>query len=153
MDTIAHDPFVTEGDGTRLVSPDELWPRSDVITLHAPATAATHHIVDDTTLRQMKPGAYLVNCARGSLVDHAALLGALDDGRLAGAGLDVTEPEPLPSGHPLLTHPRVIVTPHMASSTVAGRRRLYQEAIDNALAVLSGLPATVVPEQTTSSWS
>jgi phosphoglycerate dehydrogenase-like enzyme len=92
-----------------------------------------------------------VNCARGSLVDHVALLGALDDGRLAGAGLDVTEPEPLPSGHPLLTHPRVIVTPHMASSTVAGRRRLYQQAIDNALAVLSGLPATVVPEQTRSS--
>jgi D-3-phosphoglycerate dehydrogenase len=150
MDTIAHDPFVTEGegDGTRLVSADELWQHSDVITLHAPATADTYHIVNEVTLRQMSPGAYLVNCARGSLVDHVALLGALDDGRLAGAGLDVTEPEPLPSGHPLLTHPRVIVTPHMASSTVAGRRRLYQQAIDNALAVLSGLPATVVPEQT-----
>jgi len=153
MDTIAHDPFVTEGDGdgTPLVSADELWQQSDVITLHAPATAETYHIVNDATLRQMKPGAYLVNCARGSLVDHVALLGALDDGRLAGAGLDVTEPEPLPSGHPLLTHPRVIVTPHMASSTVAGRRRLYQQAIENALAVLGGLPATVVPEQTRSS--
>jgi D-3-phosphoglycerate dehydrogenase len=150
MDTIAHDPFVTEreGDGTRLVSADDLWQHSDVITLHAPATSDTYHIVNDATLRQMKPGAYLVNCARGSLVDHAALLGALDDGRLAGAGLDVTEPEPLPSGHPLLAHPRVIVTPHMASSTVEGRGRLYQQAIDNALAVLSGLPATVVPEQT-----
>ncbi|HEY1279453.1 MAG TPA: NAD(P)-dependent oxidoreductase [Acidimicrobiales bacterium] len=149
MDTIAHDPFMTpaEGDETRFVSTDDLWRYSDVITLHAPATTDTHHVVDDATFSQMKPGAFLVNCARGSLVDHVALLGALDDGRLAGAGLDVTEPEPLPSGHPLLSHPRVIVTPHMASSTVAGRRRLYTQAIDNALAVLSGLPATVVPEQ------
>jgi D-3-phosphoglycerate dehydrogenase len=149
MDTIAYDPFVSarEGDETHLVSADDLWPRSDVITLHAPATSDTNHIVNDATLRKMKPAAYLVNCARGSLVDHVALLGALDEGRLAGAGLDVTEPEPLPRGHPLLTHPRVIVTPHMASSTVAGRRRLYAQAIDNALAVLSGLPATVVPEQ------
>jgi D-3-phosphoglycerate dehydrogenase / 2-oxoglutarate reductase len=149
MDTIAHDPFVAEhkNGGTRLVSADDLWQQSDVITLHAPATSDTHHIVNEATLRQMKRGTYLVNCARGSLVDHAALLGALDDGRLAGAGLDVTEPEPLPRGHPLLAHPRVIVTPHMASSTVEGRRRLYKQAVDNALAVLSGLPATVVPEQ------
>jgi D-3-phosphoglycerate dehydrogenase len=150
MDTIAHDPFIIEeenNDGTRFVSADDLWERSDVITLHAPASSGTHHIVNDATLRRTKPGVYLVNCARGSLVDHDALLRALDDGQVAGAGLDVTEPEPLPRGHPLLVHPRVIVTPHMASSTVAGRRRLYTQAIDNALAVLSGLPATVVPEQ------
>lgn len=150
MDTIAHDPFVVEGEsvGTRLVSLDELWERSDVITLHAPATSGTHHVVNAATLGRMKPSAFLVNCARGSLVDHDALLAALDEGRLAGAGLDVTEPEPLPSGHPLLTHPRVIVTPHMASGTMEGRRRVYKHAVDNALAVLSGLPATVVPEQT-----
>ena len=154
MDTIAHDPFVAEGDdGTRLMSADDLWRHSDVITLHAPATSDTHHIVNDATLARMNSGAYLVNCARGSLVDHDALLGALKDGWLAGAALDVTEPEPLPSGHPLLVHPGVIVTPHMASSTVEGRRRLYTQAVDNALAVLSGLPATVVPEQTRSSRS
>jgi phosphoglycerate dehydrogenase-like enzyme len=155
MDTIAHDPFVAEGEDhrTRMVSAGDLWQQSDVITLHAPATTDTHHIVNHATLGRMKPGAYLVNCARGSLVDHDALLGALDHGRLAGAGLDVTEPEPLPSGHPLLLHPGVIVTPHMASSTVDGRRRLYKHAIDNALAVLSGSPATVVPEQTRSSRS
>jgi len=155
MDTIAYDPFVAESQdqGARLVSADDLWQQSDVITLHAPATSDTHHIVNDAALDRMKPGAYLVNCARGSLVDHDALLRALDDGRLTGAALDVTEPEPLPSGHPLLVHPRVIVTPHMASSTVEGRRRLYKHAVDNALAVLSGLPATVVPEQTKSSRS
>jgi len=149
METIAHDPFVTDRDtdDVRLVSADELWAQSDVITLHAPATSETHHIVNDATLSRMRPGVYLVNCARGSLVDHEALLAALDDGRVAGVGLDVTEPEPLPTGHPLLCHPRVIVTPHMASSTVEGRQRLYTHAIDNALAVLSGLPATVVPEQ------
>jgi phosphoglycerate dehydrogenase-like enzyme len=95
----------------------------------------------------MQPDAYLINCARGGLVDHEALLAAFDRGHLAGAGLDVTEPEPLPAGHPLLDHPKVIVTPHIASSTVAGRRRLYTHAIDHALLTLAGSPTSVVPEQ------
>jgi D-3-phosphoglycerate dehydrogenase len=151
MVTIAHDPVLTgdEVDGARVVGIDELWRESEVLTLHAPATPATRHIVDRAALAAMRPGAYLVNCARGTLVDQDALLAALDAGRLAGAALDVTEPEPLPAGHPLLVHPRVIVTPHMASSTVAGRRRLYEHAIENALAVLGSQPATVVPEQAT----
>jgi glyoxylate reductase len=63
---------------------------------------------------------------------------------VAGAGLDVTDPEPLPAGHPLLDHPRAIVTPHVASATIAGRRRLYEHAIENALNVLAGRPATIV---------
>src|SRR5262249_21303964 len=81
----AHDPFVSaaEGDETRLVPADDVWQHSDVITLHAPATSDIHHIVNDATLHQMRPGAYLVNCARGSLVDHVALLAALDAGRRA----------------------------------------------------------------------
>ena len=86
----------------------------------------------------MPPGSFLVNCARGSLVDHDALLDALERGHLAGAGLDVTEPEPLPADHPLRHHPRVVITPHIASHTAVGRLRLYADAIDNALAVLAG---------------
>ena len=148
MDVIAHDPVLTEADGVaRLVSFDELWSTSDVLSLHAPSLPSTHHVVDSTTLSRMKPGSFLVNCARGALVDQDALLAALDNGHLAGAGLDVTEPEPLPVGHPLLTHPRVVVTPHIASSTAIGRRRLYQHAVDHALATLAGTPTSVVPEQ------
>ena len=146
MEVVATDPFVTAPiDGVRLVPLDELLASSDVVSLHAPALPTTRHLIDARTLAQTKPGAYLVNCARGSLVDQDALLAALDSGRLAGAALDVTEPEPLPAGHPLLTHPRVIVTPHIASATAAGRRRLYEHAIENALAVIAGRPATIVP--------
>ena len=146
MEVIAHDPFIQADsvDGVRLVSLDEVFSESDVVSLHAPGGEATKHLVDASRLAAMRPGAYLVNCARGSLVDQEALLAALDSGQLAGAALDVTEPEPLPEGHPLLGREDVLVTPHIASSTAAGRRRLYEHAIDNALAVLEGRPATTV---------
>jgi D-3-phosphoglycerate dehydrogenase / 2-oxoglutarate reductase len=121
MTIIAHDPYVTTDPSVTLVGLDELLARADVVTVHAPATPETHHLIDATTLAKMKPGSYLVNCARGTLVDQEALLAALDSGHLAGAGLDVTDPEPLPVGHPLLAHRRVLVTPHVASGTVAGR--------------------------------
>ena len=147
MRVIAHDPFLPgdTADGIALVPLARLLAESDVVSLHAPATEASHHLIGAETLATMKPGAYLVNCARGGLVDQEALMAALDSGRLAGAGLDVTEPEPLPVGHPLLGHPNVIVTPHIASSTRAGRRRLFEHAVENALAVLDGRPATVIP--------
>ncbi len=148
MDVVAHDPLLQDDDGVaRLVSADELWTTSDVVSLHAPALPSTHHVVDAATLAKMRRGSYLVNCARGALVDQDALINALDRGHLAGAGLDVTEPEPLPIGHPLLVHPNVVVTPHIASSTTAGRRRLYAHAIEHALATLAGAPTSVVPEQ------
>ena len=95
----------------------------------------------------MPLGSFLVNCARGTLVDHQALLDALDAGGLAAVGLDVTDPEPLPEGHPLLTHPRVMSTPHVASHTGSGRLRLYDHAIANALAALAGDLSSAVPEQ------
>ena len=147
MTVVAYDPYVIDGsvEGVSMVGLDQLLAVSDVVSLHAPATPDTQGLFGAATLATMKRGAYLINCARGGLVDQSALLDALNSGQIAGAGLDVTEPEPLPAGHPLLVHPNVLVTPHMASSTVAGRRRLYEQGIDNALAVIAGRPASVVP--------
>jgi phosphoglycerate dehydrogenase-like enzyme len=147
MRVLACDPFVTEAPpGFELTDLATVIASADVLSLHAPAAPETHHMIDATTLATMKRGAYLVNCARGSLVDQEALLAALDSGHVAGAALDVTEPEPLPAGHPLLVHPHVIVTPHVASSTAAGRRRLFEHAIANARSILAGEPcASVIP--------
>jgi len=146
MRVIATDPGVTEPpiDGCGLVDLDTLLADSDVVSLHAPALPSTVGMMDAAAFARMRPGSYLVNCARGVLVDHDALLDAIDRGHLAGAGLDVTDPEPLPEGHPLLDRPNVVVTPHIASASVAGRRRLYEHSIENALAVLDGRPASIV---------
>ncbi len=150
MRVIATDPGVDESPvpGVDLVELDELLAASDVVSLHAPALPSTIGMIDADALERMRPGAYLVNCARGALVDHDALLTALDHGQLAGAGLDVTDPEPLPAGHPLLDRHDVVVTPHCASASVAGRRRLYEHSIENVLAVLEGRPASVVAPST-----
>ncbi|MEM7091428.1 MAG: NAD(P)-dependent oxidoreductase [Actinomycetota bacterium] len=146
MTVIASDPFLDASpiDGVELVSLDDVYSRSAVISLHAPATPETHHMISTASLGAMRDGVYLVNCARGPLVDQDALLAALDSGKVAGAGLDVTDPEPLPVGHPLLERDNVIVTPHIASSTEVGRRRLYEHAYENAIAVLDGRPASIV---------
>ncbi len=146
MRVIAHDPGLAESPDpcVSLVELDEGIETSHVISLHAPAIEATRHMVNATSLARMRRGVYLVNCARGPLIDHDALLDALESGHVAGAGLDVTEPEPLPAGHPLLVRDDVIVTPHIASSTVAGRARLFAHAFDNALAVLAGQPASII---------
>lgn len=146
MQVIAADPFLHESPvpGVDLLPFAAVVERADVLSLHAPATADTYRMMNDETFATMRAGSYLVNCARGPLIDHDALLRALDSGRLAGAGLDVTDPEPLPVGHPLLGRPDVVVTPHIASSTAVGRRRLYEHAFENALAVLEGRPASVV---------
>lgn len=146
MSVIATDPFVDQSHvpGVQLVDADTLLGGSDVVSLHAPATAETAGMMDARAFASMRPGSYLVNCARGALVDQDALLDALDRGHLAGAGLDVTDPEPLPADHPLLHRDDVIVTPHVASNTVAGRRRLYEHAIDHALAFLAGSPVNVL---------
>lgn len=146
MHVIATDPAVREPPvpGVEMVELDDLLARSDVVSIHAPALPSTVRMINADTLARMKPGSYLVNCARGVLVDHDALLAAIDSGHLGGVGLDVMDPEPLPAGHPLLDRSNVVVTPHCASSSVAGRRRLYAHSIDNALAVLAGEPADIV---------
>ena len=141
MTVIANDPFLDPGDVPdciNLVEIEDLYADSDVISVHVPATDDTHRMFDTNAFAAMKPGVIFVNTARGSLVDQQALLTALESGRVAAAGLDVTDPEPLPAGDPLLGHPAVVVTPHIASATDRGRRRLYAHAIDHALEVISG---------------
>ncbi|HEY7107149.1 MAG TPA: NAD(P)-dependent oxidoreductase [Acidimicrobiia bacterium] len=92
----------------------ELLGQSDHVVIAAPATPATYHMIDADALASIKPGAHLVNIARGSLVDQDALIAALDDGRVARASLDTVDPEPLPEGHPLYSHPNVMVTAHIS---------------------------------------
>jgi len=98
---------------------DAVWPRADVVVVAAPATAATRHLVGAAELAALPGGAMLVNVARGSLVDTDALVHALREGRLGAAALDVTDPEPLPEGHPLWHEPRALVTPHVANPPAA----------------------------------
>ncbi len=99
------------------VSFDELIARSDVMSLHAPLTEATRHLINADTLARMKKGAFLVNTARGGVVDLDALLQALETGHIAGAALDVFDPEPLPLTHPLRSAPNTVLTPHMSGGT------------------------------------
>jgi glyoxylate reductase len=113
---------------------------ADVISLHAPLTARTRHLVDDAALAAVKPGAILVNTARGGLVDQAALARALRDGRLFAAALDVTDPEPPAPGDPLLQAPNLLVVPHIGSATRTARARMADVAVDNLLAALEGRP-------------
>jgi lactate dehydrogenase-like 2-hydroxyacid dehydrogenase len=125
---------------------DELLEVSDFVTLHCPLTPETRGLIDDAALRRMKPTAYLVNTARGPIVDTGALARALHAGELAGAALDVTDPEPLPGGHPLLDAPNLLVVPHVGSATIATRERMADMAVENLLAGLAGEP---MPHQVT----
>jgi len=114
--------------------------RSDFVSLHCPLTPATFHLVDTAALSRMRPTSILINTARGQIVEHEALRRALTDGRLAGAALDVTDPEPLPADHPLLGAPNLIVVPHIGSATRAARERMSELAVANLLAGLEGRP-------------
>jgi glyoxylate reductase len=135
--TVAHAGAAGSGSGVPLA---ELLERSDFVSLHAPLTPDTHHLIDGPALARMKPTAILVNTARGPLVDHDALRRALVGGEIAGAALDVTEPEPLGAGDPLLSAPNLIVTPHIGSATRVARERMAELAVENLLAGLDGEP-------------
>jgi glyoxylate reductase len=120
---------------------------AEVVSLHCPLTPETQGLIDDRVLAAMKPGAILINTARGAIVDQDALARALIDGRLGAAALDVTDPEPLAPEHPLLAAPRLIVLPHLGSATHRTRERMADLAVANLRAGLAGepLPHAVVP--------
>jgi glycerate dehydrogenase len=123
---------------------DTLFRRSDVVTLHCPLTPDTQGLVDARRLGLMKPSAFLVNTARGALVDEAALAAALDAGRIAGAGLDVLSVEPPPPSNPLLRAKNCVITPHVAWATRNARRRLIEATAGNLQAFAAGRPRNVV---------
>jgi glyoxylate reductase len=125
---------------SRGVSLEDLLERSDFVTIHCPLTPETRGLIGAEVLGRMKPTAYLVNTARGPIVDAEALGAALQSGEIAGAALDVTDPEPLPADHPLLEAPNLLVVPHVGSATVATRERMADMAVDNLLAGLAGEP-------------
>ncbi|MBL6457296.1 hydroxyacid dehydrogenase [Belnapia sp. T6] len=111
---------------------------ADVVTLHCPLSPATHHLMDATAFAALKPGAILVNTARGPVVEEAALVAALRSGRLQGVGLDVLEVEPSTAANPLYALPNVVVSPHNAASTEEGLARMARQAARNILDVLDG---------------
>jgi phosphoglycerate dehydrogenase-like enzyme len=114
--------------------------QADHLVVAAPSTAATRHLIGDAVLRAVKPGVHLINIARGALVDQDALLAALDDGRVARATLDVVDPEPLPAGHPLYTHPRVFITPHVSWSSPRLWDRWTDNFVNNLRRYVAGQP-------------
>jgi lactate dehydrogenase-like 2-hydroxyacid dehydrogenase len=134
--------------GATRVDMDELLRSADFISLHVNLTDETHHLINADALRAMKPTAVVVNTSRGPVVDPAALETALREGQIFAAGLDVTEPEPLPADHPLVTLPNCIVVPHIASASKVTRGRMAAMAAANLLAGLHGerLPTPVNPE-------
>lgn len=112
-----------------------IWAGCDIVTLHVPLTELTRGLVDEAVLRQFRPNAFLINTARGAVVRTDALVEALRAGRLAGAALDVTDPEPLPPGHPLFEIEHCILTPHVAARTHAGLKGMYA-VVDDVLRCL-----------------
>jgi glyoxylate reductase len=134
------DPQAEAELGVTYATLSELLGRADFVTLNVPLTSETRGLIGRDELAQMKPNAILVNAARGGVVDHTALLLALEQGQIAGAALDVTEPEPLPRDHPLLRMDNVIISPHLGSATMETRQRMAELSVANLLAGLRGDP-------------
>ncbi|MEM7172998.1 MAG: C-terminal binding protein [Pseudomonadota bacterium] len=147
---LAFDPFLTAQEWPGSISQcalEDLFRRSDVISLHLPLTPKTHGLVNQGLLEKMKPGSYLVNVARGGLVDLDALLWALDQGILAGAGLDVLPTEPPPADHPILNRPDVLLSPHAAFYSEQSEEEGRRKAVDNIIQwARQGRPPYVVLE-------
>jgi phosphoglycerate dehydrogenase-like enzyme len=145
---VAHDPALDAAqtlDPVELVDRKSLLSRADVLSLHLPHRLGAPPEIDRAALDVMRPGAFLINTSRGALIDVEALLQALESGKVAGAALDVLDAEPPPAHHPLVNHPRVIVTPHAAFLSARTMRRYPQAQAENLLAwARSGRPLTPV---------
>ncbi len=141
---LASDPFVPDevfaAEGVERLPLDALCEQADLLSLHAPYTPETHHLLDAHRLARLKPGAFILNCARGALIDTHALAAALANRRLGGAGLDVFESEPLPADHPLRTAPNAILTSHVAWLSDASGPRLQRLATEEVCRYLRGEP-------------
>ena len=153
MNIIYFDPYCDDDKATFIdvglrCGLDELLKESDFVSLHVPLTDDTHHLINADALSAMKPTAILINTARGPVVDTGALVDALESKQIAYAALDVTDPEPLPGDHPLVTLPNCIVVPHIASASHATRDRMAVMAAENLIAGLRGerLPNCANPE-------
>jgi D-3-phosphoglycerate dehydrogenase / 2-oxoglutarate reductase len=142
LEVIAHDPYVSaqtiEALGVQAVDAERLWRESDFLSLHTPLTDETRQVVNAQTLARVKPTAFLINTARGALVDDAALLQAVRSGQLAGAALDVLSVEPPPPDHPLLHEEHILITPHYAWYSEAASREVRVSATEEIVRVLRG---------------
>jgi D-3-phosphoglycerate dehydrogenase / 2-oxoglutarate reductase len=143
IEVVGFDPFVSdwsELDAEPADSLEDAVAEADFVSLHAPLTPDTHHLVDDAAIAAMRRTPIVVNTSRGGLLDLDAATRALDDGRLAGLALDVTEVEPLPEDHPLRTHPRALITPHMSFHSAEASEDLRRRTVDEVLRALGGEP-------------
>lgn len=145
MNVIAHDPFVSEERahvlGVEMVPFEEVLRRSDYISLHAVLTPATERVLGEEQFKMMKPSVRIINTARGGLIDEEALYRAVEEGRVAGAAIDVFPKEPPPPDSPVLRSERIIVTPHLGASTTEAQERVAVDVARQVLAVLRGEPA------------
>ncbi|GFN80594.1 D-3-phosphoglycerate dehydrogenase [Plakobranchus ocellatus] len=141
MRTIGFDPIVKPEEcaewDTKWMSLDDLWPQADYITVHTPLIPQTKHLLNDTTFAKCKKGVRVVNCARGGIIDEAALLRALESGQCAGAGLDVFAEEP-PKDYTLVKHPKVVATPHLGANTVEAQTRVAEDIAQQFVDLVQG---------------
>jgi phosphoglycerate dehydrogenase-like enzyme len=149
MDVIAWSPNLTQDraaeHGVRAVAKAELFGQADVLTIHMPLSERSRGLVTAADLALMKPTAYLVNTSRGPIVDEDALVAALRDRRIAGAGLDVYDTEPLPVDHPLRSLPNTLLLPHIGYVTTDAYRHWYAQVVEDIVAWTAGAPVRVIP--------
>jgi D-3-phosphoglycerate dehydrogenase len=145
MDVIGSDPMMTseaaERIGIELVDVDTIFERADVITFHTPLVASTRDLINDQTVARCKKGVFILNCARGGIVDEGALLRGLESGQVGGAGMDVYSSEPPPNSlRPLIDHPAVVCTPHIAASTEEAQEKVARQVTDQVIRALTSEP-------------